>query len=181
MRKRTLTTFIAVGLVLCCMAGATLAWLTDQTDEVKNTFTTSDVDIELAETTGNDYQMIPGYDIVKDPKVTVKAGSEKCYVFIELTEANEFDTYMSYALAAGWTALEGVDGVYYQIADDTDADQTFGVLAGDKVTVNGEVTKAQMDALTAETYPTLTVKAYACQYMKNNTESFTAAEAWNNL
>ena len=30
-------------------------------------------------------------------------------------------------------------------------------------------------------YPTLTVTAYASQYMKNNNEHFTPAEAWANV
>ena len=54
----------------------------------------------------------------------------------------------------------------------------YSVLANDQVTVRGNVTKTMLNNLTENTYPTLTFTAYACQYMKNNTDSFTAAEAW---
>lgn len=181
MKKRSLSIIIAVVLVLCCAVGGTLAWLTDKTAEVENTFTTSDVDITLAETTGNSYKMVPGYTISKDPKVTVLADSEKAYVFVKVEKSTNFDTYMTYTMADGWTALDGEAGVYYRVVEDTNADQEFAVIKDNTVTVRDTVTKEQMDALTSETYPTLTVTAYACQYMKNNTENFTATEAWNNV
>ena len=82
-------------------------------------------------------------------------------------------------MADGWTALSGVTGVYYRKVDATTADREFSVLKDNQVKVLDSVTKAQMNQVT--TNPTLTVTAYASQYMKNNTESFTAAEAWANI
>lgn len=38
-----------------------------------------------------------------------------------------------------------------------------------------------MNSLEQNTYPTLTVTAYASQLYKNNTQTFTAAEAWANV
>ncbi len=180
MKKKTFTLLLALALVLGVAAGSTLAWLTDKTTEVKNTFTTSDVDIELAETTGDDYQMIPGYTIEKDPKVTVKAVSEKCYVFVKVAKSTNFDEFMTYTMADGWIALEGQPGVFYRVVEDTAADQEFAVIKDNTVTVSDNVTKADMNALTEDTYPTLTFTAYACQLMKDNTAEFTAAEAWDN-
>ena len=59
---------LSLMMVLAVAAvGGTLAWLTDSTQEVKNTFTTSDIDITLAETTGTSYKMVPGFTITKDP------------------------------------------------------------------------------------------------------------------
>ena len=45
MKKKALVSVLSVALVLCFAAGATIAWLKDQTQEVKNTFTVGDVDI----------------------------------------------------------------------------------------------------------------------------------------
>ena len=158
-----------------------MAWLTDQTPSVTNTFTTSDINIELKETKNN-FQMIPGCTIAKDPKVTVKAGSEACYLFVKLEKSTDFDTFMTYEMADGWEALPEAPGVYYREVAAATADTTFEVLKDNQVTVRDDVTKAQMNALTAaDTYPTLTVTAYASQLYKNNTEKFTVAAAWANI
>ena len=125
--------------------------------------------------------MIPGWNIEKDPKVTVKADSEACYLFVKLEKSTNFDTFMTYEMADGWEALPEAPGVYYREVAAATADTTFEVLKGNQVTVQGTVTKAQMNDLTADTYPTLTVTAYASQLYKNNTQEFTAAEAWANV
>ena len=68
MKKKTLALLAALVLVIGCIIGGTLAWLTAKSDVVTNTFTTSDITVELKETTGTQYKMIPGYAIRKDPK-----------------------------------------------------------------------------------------------------------------
>ena len=180
MKKKSLALLLAIALVVVGVVAGTVAWLTDKTPSVTNTFTTSDINIELKETKNN-FQMIPGWNIEKDPKVTVKAGSEACYLFVKLEKSADFDTFMTYEMAEGWTALPGNDGVFYREVAAATADTTYEVLRDNQVTVKDEVTKAQMNALTADTYPTLTVTAYASQLYKNNTEKFTAAEAWDNI
>ena len=119
MKKRTLTILIAVVLVVACAVGGTLAWLTAQSDVVTNTFTAGDINITLNETTGNTYKMIPGNKIAKDPKVTVAAGSEDCWLFVKVNTENNVDAYLKYAIAAGWNQLKDNDnndisGVYYR-------------------------------------------------------------------
>ena len=178
MKKKSLALVLALAMIVVCVVGGTLAWLTATTPEVKNTFTTSDIDITLAETTGTSYQMIPGYTIAKDPKVTVLAGSEKCYLFVKVVKSANFDTFMTYDMADGWTALDGVNGVYYRVVDTADMGTAYSVLANDRVTVRDTVTKADMNGLTEATQPTLTFTAYACQYNNSNGTSFTAADAW---
>ena len=180
MKKKSLALLLAIAIVVVGVVAGTVAWLTDKTPSVTNTFTTSDINIELKETKNN-FQMIPGWNIEKDPKVTVKTGSEACYLFVKLEKSTNFDTFMTYEMADGWTALPEAPGVYYREVAAATADTTFEVLKGNQVTVKGTVTKAQMNALTADTYPTLTVTAYASQLYKNNTEKFTAAAAWANI
>ena len=184
MKKKGLALVLALTLLVVCVVAGTLAWLTAKSDVVTNTFTTSDIKVELKETTGTEYKMIPGYTISKDPKATVLAGSEECFLFVKLDKSANFDTYLEYVIADGWTKLDGVtDTVYYRVVDGTtnQIGTPYSVLKDDQVTVKGEVTKAMMDGLTTETLPKLTVTAYASQLHKNATTEFTAAEAWANV
>lgn len=193
LRNRRIAMTVALVLVVALASiGGTIAWLTATTGSVVNTFTTSDIDITLTETgaTNNakSFQMVPGYTIAKDPKVTVKANSEKCYVFVKIDKSTTLDTYITYTVDSGWTQLKDssendVPGVYYREVDATTADTAFSVLLNDQVTVKDTVTKAQMDALkvAGATQPTLTFTAYASQYYKNATDNFTPAEAWDNV
>lgn len=181
MKKKGLALVLALTLLVTGIVGGTLAWLTATSDEVVNTFTTSDIDITLEENSGESYKMVPGYTITKDPKVTVVDGSEKCYLFVKLEKSDNFDTFLTYEIADGWIELEGVSGVYYRVVDTADMGTEYSVLKGDQVSVKGTVTKDDMNGLTDDTYPTLTVTAYASQYNKSADKTFTAAEAWNNI
>ena len=227
----------SLALVLACVLlvggviGGTVAWLTAKTNEVTNVFTTSDIDITLQEhtydsdkdeltntetTTGVDnYKMVPGWTIPKDPWVTVKGGSEDCWVFIKVAETGgnitvgegqnaenySFEDFIAYKIdEANWKQLTDendklVPGVYYCYANDVENDRNIKILDEGKYTFNGvdytwdkqhvltkpDVTKEMMNAVTNDTKPTLTFTAYASQYWKNNTENFTAYEAWKNV
>lgn len=159
MKKKTLALVLALTLLVAGVVGGTLAWLTNQTAEVKNTFTVGDINIGLTETT-TDYKMVPGNTIAKDPTVTVKANSEACWLFVKVTESANLDDFITYAIATGWTELEA--GVYYREVPASAADQTFSVLAGDAVTVKSDVTRAMLETAKTDA-PTLTFKAYAIQ------------------
>lgn len=161
MKKKALALVLALTLLVAGIVGGTLAWLTDQTAEVKNTFTVGDINIGLTETT-TDYKMVPGNTIAKDPTVTVKANSEACWLFVQVTESTDLKDFITYAIAEGWTALPGVDGVYYREVPASVADQTFSVLAGDAVTVKSDVTRTMLETAKTDA-PTLTFKAYAIQ------------------
>lgn len=180
MKKKVLALVLAMVLVVVGVAAGTLAWLTAKSDTVTNTFTTSDIKVELTET-NETYKMIPGYDIHKDPKAKVVSGSEECFLFVKLEKSANFDDFMTYEMADGWTELTGENGVYYRKVQTADIDKPFGVLKDDKVTVKGEVTKAMMEGLSANTLPTLTITAYASQLHKDAATEFSAAEAWANV
>lgn len=175
MKKKLLASVVAIALVACCVIGGTLAWLTDTTDPVVNTFTIGDIDITLAETTGTNYKVVPGTDITKNPKVTVEGGSEACYLFVKIEEANWNDG-LGYAVADGWTKLADTDNVWYREVSANTADQEFYVLKDNEVTVSGDMTKTDVAAF-EENAPTLTFTAYAIQ--SANTGS--AVEAWAEL
>ena len=178
--KKGFALILALVLAVGCVVGGTLAWLTAKSDTVTNTFTTSDITVTLKETTGAKYKMIPGYTISKDPKATVVAGSEECWLFVKLEKSANFDQYLNYEMADGWDLVEGQTNVYARKVESDDIGTSYSVLKNDQVTVKGEVTKEMMTAAnTAQ--PTLKITAYASQLHKNANEEFTAQQAWANI
>ena len=164
MKKKSFIMALALVLVFAVAVGGVVAWLTAKTDSVVNTFTIGDINIALTESKNLNLKMVPGNEIAKDPKVTVKADSEACYLFVKVEKSANFDTFMTYTMAEGWTQLPNVAGVFYREVPATDADTSFDVLAGNTVTVRGNVTKAQLNnAETEGKLPTLTFTAYAVQ------------------
>lgn len=182
---------MSITLVLCTIIGGTVAWLIADTKPVVNTFTYGDINIDLEETdtnkdgdddpNTNDYPMVPGKPITKDPKVTVFANSENAWLFVKLEKTANFDDFMTYEIADGWTELDGYTGVYYRIVDKAEADAEYDVIKDNTVNVKGEVTKEMLNALDAngaDNYPRLTVTAYAVQRDAEIDGLDTAAEAW---
>jgi len=177
---KAISVVLVLVLLIGGMIGGTVAWLIDKSDSVVNTFTYGDINIELDETdtgldndgkdTTNEYEMIPGQAIGKDPTITVKSGSENNWLFVKLVKSTNFDNFMTFTIADGWTQLyddqgNEVEGVYFRFQSETDGDVAYPVLKDDQVIVKGEVTKQMLNALDAdETYPKLTVTAYAVQY-----------------
>lgn len=169
--NKTVAILLALVLAIGCAVGGTLAWLISQTNPVVNTFTYGDINIDLKEDTKGPYTITPGKAITKDPKVTVKANSEACWLFVKVEEKNWNDK-VTYEIADGWTALENQTDVYYRTVDAADNVREFPVLKGNKVTVSKELTKEKIESIT--TKPTLTFTAYAVQ--KDGIT--TAADAW---
>lgn len=193
MKKKTLALLLSLVLVFGVVAGGTLAWLTAQSEVVVNTFTTSDINVKLAETKGENtsdgksFKMVPGKSIEKDPKAWVVAGSEDCYLFVKLDwENNANKQYLGWDIADGWQLVPNQTNVYYrivtanQMSNDNGATNSYPVLEGNTVTVSGNITKGQMNAFTDATLPKLTVTAYASQLYNNNTQ-FTPEAAWTNV
>lgn len=175
---------LALVLVVGCAVGGTIAWLTATTEPVVNTFTYGKIKIQLTETTGNAYKIIPGVNISKDPKVTVKADSEACWLFVKVAEEGTFVTdKVTYSIADGWKVLDATNhpGVYYREVDAVTADTNFNVLAGDTTYPNGVVTVSEnltkAEANSVATQSTLTFTAYAVQ--KDGIG--TAADAWDKV
>ena len=98
MKKKAviITSFLLIATISIC---AVLAFLTD-TEETNNTFTIGKVNITLHETavneagepiegaepaTENTYHLLPGKTYVKDPTITVEAGSDESYIRMLVT------------------------------------------------------------------------------------------------
>ncbi len=193
--KKKITLVVSLLLVMALSIGGTIAWLTDTSDTVINTFTVGNVKIKLEETDAdedgnlltNSYKMIPGSDIAKDPTITVEAGSENCWVFVKVKGNESYADYLTHEMADGWTLVAGETDVYVYAKEGSNsiaAETEIEVLKNDQVTVKGNVTQDMMDKITDKktAEPTLTITAYAIQSanLKNadDTDADTAAEAW---
>lgn len=124
--KSLLCALCAIVLVTVSVVG-TLAYLIDE-EEVVNTFTVGNVDITLDETdvdengvpvqgadrvTGNEYHLVPAQTYVKDPTMTVTAGSEPAYVrmLVTITKVAELkeifgDDFLPENYVTGWDAAK---------------------------------------------------------------------------
>jgi len=200
MKKRTkafLLVLCAIMLVTASIMG-TVAYLTSTTETVSNTFSVGQVHITLSETkvdvygaelTGEDagttsqgqaYKMLPSHEYVKDPTITVTAGSEPCWLFVKVDngisayEAKATaNTIASQLTANGWTLVDGQTNVYWHAVVDAREEaktvQVFEkfVIADNANTVDG------WSAVTSENTK-VSVTAYAIQ-----SDGFTDAEsAW---
>ena len=183
-------TMLAVVLLVGCIIGGTVAWLTDKTAPIKNTFTYGDINIELHETTGDSYKIVPGVNINKNPWVEVKAGSEPCYVFVKVEEKGTFvEGKVTYSISEDWIKLEGVedvDNVWYLECDMSEEPNpiSYKILAGDEQYTNGVIlvsenlTKEDIAKIAEnDATPTLTFTAYAVQ----KAGSANAAAAWEKV
>lgn len=199
MKKKIVILALAFVLVFALGIGGTLAWLTDKTNEVKNTFTVGDVNIELKETKTPDgtevaagvtdwsAQMIPGYTYSKNPKVTVKANSVDCYLFVKFVEptANSALEYTSNLTSESWTQgtgeEEGKNGVptsvWYREVTSSTSDQSWELIANNRVKIKEDLTKTTMPTSSL----TMTYTAYACQLNKDDNAKFSPAEAWEKV
>ena len=174
MRKSLVGLIVALSLLLAVSVGCTVALLVASSKPVVNTFTAGGVDITLTETTSG-YKMTPGVTVLKDPTVTVLGNSEKCWLFVKIEKESNFDTFCTYEIQEGWTALEGQIDIYCQLVEKSSENQVFPVLKNNCVLVKDTLTEEQLDAITEN--PTLTVTAYAIQ----DDGLGTAVAAWQAL
>lgn len=140
--RRALLLLASAVLLVSLSVGATLAYLTSTTDTVVNTFTVGNVNIKLDEAqvdyveaenkyvektdgsrteVGNQYKILPGVVIAKDPTVTVLATSEKCYVRALITvESNQLADKLMDGAALNWVKEFSDEWTVYGITIVTD-------------------------------------------------------------
>lgn len=194
MKKKTLALLLALVLVFGAAVGGTIAYLTDTTGPVTNTFTVGEVDITLTETFNTDTnsdgandvwkaQLIPGTTYAKDPVVTVTGNSEDCWLFVKFEQNGNPATYLTYTsnltTENDWTQGDGTDipaNVWYRAVNKADPIKSFQLLAGNStyptgcISVKDTVTN---DNMAAASNAQLVYTAYACQ--KAN---MSAIDAW---
>ncbi len=203
MKKKTLTIAIALVLVVALAVGATYAYLTAQTKTVKNTFVAGGAvdqnDLNLYEhkaklnddgtytlgsevldgsegKTGNEYTVMPGVNLPKDPTVKVTAANGPYYLFVEVTKGAKVDgDTLKYTVdSSKWLRLTSITGreVYVYAADGATATILDGKLDAtpvlkaisdtDSNTIQVSTDNTKVAALTRAN-SALTFQAYACQ------------------
>lgn len=194
--KKKLTTVLAIVLVVALSVAGTYAYLTAQTDTVKNTFTaaglaskfTLDESKATQQTDGsytldvndrvqeNTYSVVPKVNLAKDPTVHVKLEKNVgAYVFLAV-DNNLGDGLTATIDDTQWTALNktytanGAEWtIYYkQLAGSaTPAQVDINVLAGQQIVV-GDTVAAECGNIVFNAYLT-------------QSAGFTSAlDAWNN-
>lgn len=192
--KALLLTLCAVLLVAASVMG-TMAYLTSR-DAVVNTFSVGSISMSLDEqdvdnsTAGendrdkaNAYHLLPGHTYVKDPIIHIDAASEDAWIFVKVengisayeaaTAEGDYTNIADQIVANGWTALDGVAGVYYKEYTKNQADKDLEVFANFKVADNAESVEGWAN-ITADTHK-INVTGYAVQ--KDGFQ--TALAAWN--
>ena len=140
--KKALLMALCAGCLVVTTVFGTLAYLTD-TDAVTNTFTVGSVYLKLDETDvkpdgtldtdkrvqENEYHLLPGHTYIKDPTVTVEAGSEESYVrmLVTLNYATELkeifgDQFLPQNYVEGW------DNTVWQTTGYVDKNETADTL-----------------------------------------------------
>lgn len=178
---------ILCGFILLFQISAVgvFAWLSDASETVENIFASGKVTADIKETDTHDgdvdkntnsYELEPGGEITKDPKITVPAGSADSWMFVKLEKSDNFDSYMRYDIADGWHALGNeYPNVLYRRVYKADEDQSYPVIAGNTVKVKDSVTKEMLNLMDKK--PTLKITGYGIQ----QTPFDTAKEAWKQL
>ena len=188
--KKITAVLLAVLLLIGGTIGGTLAWLSATSETVTNTFTVGNITIELKEhklesgvltteevTENNTYKIVPGGTQPKDPFVRVKSGSEKCYVYVLVTNNLVIgtDTVAECDVYANWEKIGTKDNsILYRskaIVDASTSDQLVQVFS--KVTYDG--TKITEDNINSLKDKTIVISAYAHQ--SDNTTQAAADQA----
>lgn len=204
MKKKTLTIAIALVLVVALAVGATYAYLTAKTDEVKNTFavgkildndnnlTLNEHPLSNANATDGKYALnmgadpvtsvtygavMPGVDLPKDPTVTIKANALKGDAYLFVVVDDQLANELTFDVNSSWK----------QIGSSADGKKALLTLVanGGKLTAGNSTdlawhilandTVKVADKITSTDLGTLTFNAYLVQAGGFNS----AADAWN--
>lgn len=110
MKKKLTAICLCVALVAIAVVGASLAYFTDTTEDVQNTFTMGGVKIDLTEPEWkpqDSHKLMPGVTFAKDPTITVEEDSEDSYVFLEMS-LNKYSSLL-WVMAADASADPDID------------------------------------------------------------------------
>lgn len=158
--KKILALALCAVMLVCISVGATVAYLTSQTEVINNTFTVGNIKIKLdeaaikgynAETnsydaddslprvTENSYKMTPGIYMAKDPTVTVLKDSDRSYIraFVTIKYQTAAESILPTNVFTTW--VQGYD-----------ADKW--VFEGIETTKTGEDTEVTTDDFTTRVY-----------------------------
>lgn len=163
---KIMSLILAFVLVIGVSVAGTLAWLTAQTPEVKNTFTSAELfdrddpnekgdftlwehkavdenadglyELTTEKVTGNAYTILPGVNIPKNPTVDVDYLEGNAYLYIKVTST--LPTGVSYTLTDDWTALgDNYPGIYVYTGTNANDNKVIEASESSKKTFEVEI------------------------------------------
>ena len=193
MSMNVVVLLLSVVLLIGWVAGGTIAFLMTKSTPVTNTFVVGTIgSLELKETNGTlnngsqEFLIIPGKNIDKDPKVKFTGNNVDAYVFVKvdangwtpngntysITSANDVNGEMSWTVDSAWAAVPGENHVYYKAVAVGEENRVWSIISGDVINVSRYITEASI----RDYAKSLTFTAYAIQQDGFNGD---VAEAWN--
>lgn len=199
--KKAIAATVCAGMVVVGSVAGTMAYFTDTTDAVTNTFTVGNVNIDLGESsvatntekagtpvyadpdaeekvvTGYNYHIMPGSTYSKNVDVTVDKDSEECYVFVEVV--NGFTSYEESEAAKGTTIAKQMEANNWKQLKDADGKDVANVYYKEEAVNPGEedVTLDVFQNFTVEDSKTAAQLAGAAQAASNITVKAYAIQA----
>lgn len=139
-KKNLLMMALSLCLVAVVAVGGTLAYLSDSSDSVTNTFSFGTIDVTLSEdqpdVTGNETitvnedngysyaNVVPGQTLNKAPKLTVTTTVD-AYVFARVTVGENMNLGN---ITKGWTQVPETNNVWYKAVSGQESMQDLGTL-----------------------------------------------------
>ena len=151
--KKSLTALIALILIICLAVGGTVAFIVTQTQAVKNTFTPSDVKVDIQEVfQGNKKSSITVLNVDDTDKEDVP-----CYIRVKLVsniqdnDGNVLRAAPLGEISLGNDWIDGGDGCYYYKNVVAVGDSTSDLLAeGASITLtDGQVVEVLAEGIQA--------------------------------
>lgn len=178
MKKKIVSLVLVFALALALGIGGTVAWLTAQSDIVTNTFVVGDINLSLAETTEKNFKIVPGGTDTKDPTLTVKEGSEECFVYVCVENNVKKDDEIVATpniVEADWSAIgtSGNKTLYRYKATVNALEKEVELPVFTQVSYDSRIEKADIEALKDKT---IVIQGYAHQ-SANTTQDVADAAA----
>ena len=197
--KKVVSMIASMALVAVIAVAGTLAYLSKESNQVKNTFVAAGLDVKLEldetvvelkdsnvpgdyqfktpkannRTTDQTYSLVPGIDLPKDPVVTVTGLNQKAYLIIEVLDSTP--SSLTWTVDGRWTKLgteTGKNGgqIYY-------LNNVVNPDTGSQQfnIIDGETVKVSGDYVQGTGEEALTYYAYLCQFAGFSS----ASEAWS--
>jgi hypothetical protein len=171
MKRKILAVSMMVCVLLLSAVTGTLAWLTDTTAELTNTFLFGKVEVTLNSPETIPDTIVPGKTVPKTADVTVSADSVDAWVFVKVDVPDEFKVQagianpvvINYQVGAGidqWTRVDEANNVYGYKSVMTKGNTTndlfteisfdTGLSSEQVLTMNGKTITARAAAVQAE-------------------------------
>ena len=175
--KKTVALCAALAALLLLTVPSTVSYLTASSGKVVNTFAAGAIQLTLNEAkvdgngnsvedavrvTENNYSIVPGATLCKDPTVTVLEGSVECYVFLYVDNPLP-SQYFTVNYSSDWLEVSTSDTatlyVYKTTVDASEEDVTLSAIFT-QIQVSSDLDDATIESLSGSK---ITVESYAVQ------------------